>query len=74
MNSNVYDTTLFIEIICNEGAILAGVSYEGLKTEFYIGRNGKKVMICVEDEEMSITVCEKHLEQLGMVELIPLLF
>lgn len=70
-----YDTHLFIEIICNEGATLVGASYKkGIKVEFYIGRSGKRVFISVEDEEMSVTVAKKYLEQLGMDELSPLLF
>lgn len=72
---NTYDTHLFVEIICTEGAKLVSATYEqDVKVEFYLGRNGKKVMICIEDEEMSITVCKQYLEQLGMGDLSPLLF
>lgn len=72
---STYDTHLFIEIICNEGATLVGASYEkDIKVEFYVGRSGKKVFISVQDDELSVTVAKKYLEQLGMTELSPLLF
>lgn len=75
MPVTTYDTHLFIEIICNEGATLVGATYEkNIKVEFYIGRSGKKVFISVEDEVLSVTVAKKYLEQLGMEELSPLLF
>ncbi|MDC9721464.1 MAG: hypothetical protein PSN34_01660 [Urechidicola sp.] len=74
MNST-YDTHLFIEIICNEGATLVGATYEkDIKIEFYLGRNGKTVMISIEDDEISNTIAKNYLDQLGMSELKPLLF
>jgi hypothetical protein len=75
MSASTYDTHLFVEIICNEGATLVGATYEkDVAVEFYVGRNGKKVLICIQDDEISVTTAKNYLDQLGMSDLKDLLF
>ena len=64
------DTTLFIEIICSEGAVLlTRDEVNGDTFEWYLA-NGKRKAICITDEFISKSTAVAYLRQLGFRDLI----
>jgi len=75
MTEDGYDVHLFIEIILSEGATLLNHhEIDGVKIEYYQGRNGKRVPICIDDEYFPKELVIAHLQQLGMDDLISRLY
>ncbi len=72
----MYDTSLFIDIIESTNGItfIRLMEKNGVHTRIYQGLNGKMVWIDTTDEEMPIIVAKQYLGQLGLAELIPLIF
>lgn len=69
------DTHLFIEIITTEGAKPCGcIPSNELRFEYYTGPSGRKIPICMHDEDVDEVTASIWLKQLGLDELIELLF
>lgn len=70
-----YDTLLFIEIVLSEGVgDLGEREMDGENFRHLHGKNGKRVTICVSDEYTGIITLRQYLRELGLEELVPILF
>lgn len=69
------DTNLFIQIIEAEGAVHTGyVDPENALILSFLGKNGKVVFICTEDDTIDENTAERLLNDLGMWHLFNLIF
>lgn len=66
-----FDSHLFEEIILSEGAKhLYSCNRTDFNNKYFTGPSGKKVLICLEDEEIPYSTIKGYLTQLGMEDLI----
>lgn len=65
------DSRLFEEIILSEGAThLYSCNRSDFNNKFYTGPSGKKVLICLEDDDIPYSTIKGYLLQLGLEDLI----
>jgi hypothetical protein len=68
---NTLDSKLFEEIILSEGAMhLYSCNRSDFNNKYFTGPSGKKVLICLEDEDIPFSTIKGYLTQLGMEDLI----